>query len=40
MTNEIARTVNIMQDSLTTVKFVYLCSSIRTFFEQVGRKMF
>ena len=26
--------------SLTTVKFVHLYSSIRTFFEQVGRKMF
>ena len=40
MTNEIARSVIIMYTSLTTVKIVYLHSSIHTFFEQVGRKIF
>ena len=40
ITNEIARSVIITLHSLTTVKFVHLHSSIRTFFERVGRKMF
>ena len=40
MTNEIARLVIITYTFLTTVKFVHLHSSIRTFFERAGRKIF
>ena len=38
MTNKAARSV--ISTSLTTVKFVHLHSSIGTFIEQVGRKIF
>ena len=40
MTNEIARLVIITYMLLTTLKFVHLHSSIRTFFERAGRKIF
>ena len=40
MTNEVDRSVIITCTFLATVKFVHLHLSIRTFFKQVGRKMF
>ena len=40
MTNETARVIIITYTSLTAVEFVHLHSSIRTFSERVGRKMF
>ena len=39
-TNEIARLLIIRSTSLTTLKFIHLHSSIRTFFERVFRKIF
>ena len=38
-TNEIARSLFLRSTSLTTLKFLYLHSSIHTFFEQVFRKI-